>query len=98
MPNIAEKGQLAPETDLDLNTSANLPEGSVTDGMTPASLADTPSSVLKTGFDRIAEGSVMTDDVSNCAADRNDELNRVVPMGASVTSQVRPDAYSVRKY
>jgi len=97
MPNV-EKNGVWPNTDLDLNTSGSLPEAPITVGMSPDSLSAATKAALTHGFQTDNDGSFVLDDESNCAADVNSEVARSVPVGASVTALVRPEAYRNRKY
>lgn len=78
---------LWPDTALDLNTSASLPSGDVTMGMSPESLGGVSSSALTSGADAVADPTFDANDYI-----RPDSSADTIPAGA------RPEVCVSRKY
>jgi hypothetical protein len=92
MPSVKNLG-VWPNTDLDLNTSAALPEGSRTPGMWPDTLSSaTKSAVNGDGFQTDVPNENMGPRGEGRAPDETD------PRGYPVSGFVRPEAYRTESF
>jgi hypothetical protein len=83
---VVGKNGVWPETALDLNTSANLPEAPVATGMSPDSLAGVTRSALSDGFEVVPETETML------------SIIRIDSPADTISPGARPEVCVSRKY
>jgi len=84
---IANNGQVWPATDLDLNTSADLPDCPVAEGMYPDTLSPATKAALTAGH----QTDVPNEDIGPRGEGHTPDA--IDPRGYPVSGFVRPEAY-----